>query len=42
MRNIDKTESLIYTITDVVYNTYDTIHMIQLQLSTLEVTYKVH
>ena len=39
MRNTDKTESLIYIITDVSYNTCDTIHMIQLQLSTLEVTY---
>ena len=39
MRNTDKTKSLIYIITDVSYNTCDTIHMIQLQLSTLEVTY---
>ena len=39
MRNTDKTKSLIYIITDVSYNTCDTVHMIQLQLSTLEVTY---
>ena len=38
MRNTDKTESHIY-ITDVSYNIVDTIHMIQLQLSTLEVIY---
>ena len=39
MRNTDKTEILIYTITDVSYNTFDTVHMIQLQQSTQEVTY---
>ena len=39
MRNTDKTDALIYTITDVSYNTFDTVHMIQLQQSTQEVTY---
>ena len=39
MRNTDKTEILIYTITDVSYNTFGTVHMIQLQQSTQEVTY---
>lgn len=38
MRNTEN-KSLIYIIIDVSYNTFDTIHMIQLQLSTLEVTY---
>ena len=43
MRNTDKTESLIYIITDVSYNTFDTVHVIQLQQSTQEVTYiQVH
>ena len=39
MQNTDGTKSLIYIITDVSYNTVDTIHMIQLQLSTLVVIY---
>ena len=39
MRNTNKTESLVYTITDVSYNTFDMVHMIQLQQSTQEVTY---
>ena len=39
MRNTGKTEILIYTITGVSYNTFDTVHMIQLQQSTKEVTY---
>ena len=39
MRNTDGTKSLIYTITDISYNTFDTIQMIQLQLSTREVIY---
>ena len=39
MRNTNKRESLIYTITDVSYNTYETVHMIQLPQSTQEVTY---
>jgi hypothetical protein len=41
MRNTDETESLIYIyiITDVSYNTFDTVHMIQLQQSTQEVIY---
>ena len=39
MRNTNKIESLIYTITDVSYNTFDTVHVIQLQQSTQEVTY---
>ena len=39
MRNTDKTKVSYIYITDVSYNTVDTIHMIQLQLSTLEVIY---
>ena len=39
MRNTDGTKSLIYTITDISFNTFDTIQMIQLQQSTQEVTY---
>ena len=39
MRNKGGTKSLIYIITDISYNTFDTIQMIQLQLSTQEVIY---
>ena len=40
MRNTDKTKmSYIYIIIDVSYNRCDTIHMIEPQLSTQEVTY---
>ena len=39
MRNTNERESLIYTTTDISYNTFDTVHVIQLQQSTQEVTY---